>query len=99
MGSFKVQVSDQSSDVTNKLFSITVNPKPVLSALNWLTNQFRMLLTGASNQNYTVQSSTNLSLSNWTSLYVTNSAATNSFIILDSHATNSTRFYRILIGP
>jgi hypothetical protein len=99
VGFFKVQVNDQSSDVTNKLFSITINPKPVLSALNWLTNQFRMLLTGASNQNYTVQSSTNLSLSNWTSLYVTNSAATNSFIILDSHATNTTRFYRILIGP
>jgi hypothetical protein len=99
VGFFKVQVNDQSSDVTNKIFSITINPKPVLSALNWLTNQFRMLLTGASNQNYTVQSSTNLSLSNWTSLYVTNSAATNSFIILDSHATNSAHFYRILIGP
>jgi len=99
VGFFKVQVSDQSSDVTNKLFSITINPKPVLSALNWLTNQFRMLLTGASNQNYTVQSSTNLSLSNWTSLYVTNSAVTNSFILQDSHATNTTRFYRILIGP
>jgi hypothetical protein len=99
VGFFKVQVSDQSSDVTNKLFSIIINPKPMLSALNWLTNQFRMLLTGASNQNYTVQSSTNLSLSNWTSLYVTNSAVTNSFILLDSHATNTTRFYRILIGP
>ncbi len=99
VSTFKVQVNDSSSDVTNKVLSITINPKPVLSALNRLTNQFRMLLTGASNQNYTVLSSTNLSLSNWTSLYVTNSAATNSFIILDSHATNSARFYRVLIGP
>ena len=99
VGLFKVQVNDQSSDVTNKVFSITVNPKPLLTVLNWLTNQSRMLLTGASNQNYTVQSSTNLSLPNWTSLYVTNSPVTNSFIILDSHATNSARYYRILIGP
>jgi hypothetical protein len=99
VGFFKVQVNDQSSDVTNKLFSITINPKPVLSALNWSANQFRMLLTGASNQNYTVQSSTNIGSPNWTSLYVTNSALTNSFILQDSHATNTTRFYRILIGP
>ena len=99
VGSFKVEVNDQASDATNKVFSITVNPKPVLYALNWLTNQFRMLLTGASNQNYTVQSSPNLDLANWTSLYVTNNAVTNSFIILDSSATNTPRFYRIMVGP
>jgi hypothetical protein len=98
-GAFKVQVSDQDADLTNKVFSIIVNPKPVLTAVNWFTNQFRMLLTGAKNQNYTLQTSTNLKLANWNSLLVTNNAATNSFIIVDSHATNATRFYRILIGP
>jgi phage-related protein len=57
-----------------------------------------MRLTGAANQNYTVQMSTNLSSTNWISLFITNNATTNSFIVTDPNATNQQRFYRILIG-
>ena len=99
VSAFKVQVNDQDSDVTNKLFSVTINPKPVLDAVHWLTNQFEMLLIGASNQNYTVQTSTNLHSPNWVSLLTTNNAKTNAFIITDASATNSARYYRIVIGP
>jgi hypothetical protein len=56
-----------------------------------------MRLTGAAGQNYTVQTSTNLS--NWTSLYVTNNGLTNSFLVTDPNATNKQRSYRILVGP
>lgn len=99
--SFKVQVTDASvSDPpTNKVLSIIVNPDPVLAAPNWLTNRFQMLLIGASNQNYTLLSSTNLGSTNWIPLYVTNNATANSFILSDPNATNIQRFYRVLIGP
>jgi hypothetical protein len=97
--SFKAQASDSNSHVTNKVFGIIINPKPVLGLPARFASQFQMLLTGAANQNYTVQMSTNLSLSFWTSLFVTNSQTTNTFIVVDPNATNSQRFYRILIGP
>jgi hypothetical protein len=99
VSTFKVQVTDAFT-TTNKVLSITINSKPVLLGLpGWLTNQFQMRLTGASNQNYTVQMSTNLSSTNWISLFITNNTTTNSFLLTDPNATNQQRFYRILIGP
>jgi hypothetical protein len=99
--SFKVQVTDSnvSDPPTNKVLSITVNSKPVLSSPAWLTNQFQMRLTGAANQGYTIQMSTNLGSTNWISLFITNNATTNSFMVIDPNATNKQRFYRTLIGP
>jgi len=97
--SINVQVTDSNSVSTNKVLSITINPRPVLSAPASATNQFSMLLMGASNQNYTVQVSTDLNSSNWTSLFVTNSPSASEFILLDPMATNKERFYRVLIGP
>ena len=96
---FKFQVQDQNGTITNKVLSITINSEPVLSSPAWLTNQFQMRLIGASNQNYTIQVSTNLSSTNWTTIFITNSATTNSFIVIDPNATNKQGFYRTLIGP
>lgn len=73
--------------------------QPLLSAPVWLTNRFAMRLSGESNQNYTIQVSTNASSTNWTSLYVTNNPATNTFMVIDPAATGKQRFYRALIGP
>jgi hypothetical protein len=61
--------------------------------------QFQFRLNGAANQNYTIQVTTNLSSANWTTLFITNNSATNSFLIVDPNATNGQRFYRTLIGP
>jgi hypothetical protein len=97
--SFKVQMTDANSTTTNKVLAITVNPKPVLGSPSWLTNLFQMKLIGASNQNYTLQLSTNLISTNWTSLFITNSTTTNVFNLTDPNATNKQRFYRVLIGP
>ncbi len=100
VSTFKVQVTDSTFvTTTNKVLSITINPKPVLGAPSWLTNRFNMQLIGASNQNYTVQMTTNLSSANWISLFVTNNPTTNSYFLVDPGATNKQRFYRILIGP
>lgn len=99
VSTFRVQATDANFVTTNKILSIVINSKPVLSAPNWLGNQFQMRLTGAPSQNYTVQMSTNLSSSNWTSLLVTNSATTNAFNVTDRNATNKQRFYRVQVGP
>src|SRR5665213_2653489 len=96
--SFKVQMTDANFTTTNKVLSITINARPVLSSPNWVTNQFQMLLIGASNQNYTLELSTNLSSASWISLFSTNNATTNSFLLTDPSATNQQRFYRLLIG-
>jgi hypothetical protein len=97
VSTFKVQVVDADFAVTNKILSITINPKPLLSAPAWLTNRFAMRLTGATGQTYTVQYST--TLTDWNALFVTNNPVTNSFMVVDPNATNSRRFYRVLLGP
>lgn len=96
---FKVQASDSNSTVTNKVFGLIINPKPSLGSPAWRTNQFQMQLAGATNQNYTVQVSTNLSATNWVTLLITNNPAASSFLVTDPSATNQQRFYRVLIGP
>jgi hypothetical protein len=58
-----------------------------------------MRLFAAADQNYTIQVCTNLNSSNWTSLFVTNNPNASSYLVFDSHATNTERFYRVLIGP
>jgi hypothetical protein len=96
---FKVQVTDANFAVTNKVLFITVNRQPVLLTPVWRTNRFTMRLFGAANQNYTIQTSTNLSSSNWISLFSTNNPDASSYIVIDPKATNQQRFYRVLIGP
>ena len=95
--SLKLQLIDANSAVTNKTLALVVNPRPILSGLGWTTNRFSMLLTGASNQNYTIQGSTNLI--NWTSVLITNNKTANVFLVADPKATNSQKAYRVLVGP
>ncbi len=99
ISSFKVQVNDFSSDITNKVLSITINPDPKLGSPGWLTNSFSLLLNGASNQNYTIQAATNLSPANWFTLFVTNNPGANAYVVKDFNATNGTRYYRAVVGP
>lgn len=97
--SFIVRLTDHNSLTTTHTFTLITNPKPSLRAAAKISaTQFQFLLAGAAGQNYTLQMATNLSATNWNSLYTTNSA-TNSFLLVDPNATNQQRFYRILIGP
>ena len=59
---------------------------------------FQMTVNGVALQNYTVQMSTNLISTNWSSLLITN-ATSSSFPFNDANATNPQRFYRVLVGP
>jgi hypothetical protein len=99
---FQVQAADAYSTTANKVLSIAVSAtvtKPAISSARYSGGQFQMLLNGVTNQNYTVQMSTNLSSTSWTTLYITNNPATNTFLLSDPNATNKQRFYRILVGP
>ena len=79
--------------------SLVIHPRPVLSEPTWRTNQFSMRLTGAADQNYTVQMSTIPGSTGWTSLFTTNNLIASSYTVTDSHATNQARLYRVLVGP
>ena len=96
---FIVRATDAGSTSKTKPLSLIINPQPVLGSPNWLTNRFQIRLTGVTGQNYTVQMSTNASSTSWTTLFITNNATTNSFLVADPNATNNQRFYRTLVGP
>jgi len=95
--SFIVRLTDAVTTSVTRSLALTVNNKPGLSSPNRLSgNQFQFLLGGGSNQVYILQYST--TLTNWLSFF-TNSATTNSFLVIDPNATNKQRFYRALVGP
>jgi hypothetical protein len=97
---FTVQVNDGGS-TTNQNFSLTVSPlatPPMLGQMSKSGGQFQFAVSGSAGQNYTIQTSTNLQSTNWTSLLVTNPSV-NTFIIDDPNATNPARYYRVLLGP
>lgn len=72
---------------------------PVISAPAHLSNnQFQMLVAGVAGQNYTVQMTTNLASTNWSSIYLTNPSS-GTFLFTDPNATNKQRSYRVWVGP
>ena len=66
---------------------------PTLTTSNLIGTQFPLQLIGTPGINYAIQTSTNLALSNWTTL-VTNSPTNGTFSFTDTSATNKSRFYR-----
>lgn len=75
-----------------------INLRPILGRPSFSGGKFQLLVTGVAGQNYTVQSSTNLVSTNWSTLLVTNAPGT-SFEFTDPNATNRSRYYRVLVGP
>lgn len=97
---FTVHVTDGSSASTNQNFSLTINlpVPPTVGQATKSGGQFQFAVSGFAGQNYTIQASTNLKSTNWTSLLVTNPSV-NTFLFSDPNATNPSRYYRVLIGP
>ncbi len=62
-------------------------------------SQFNFNLYGANNDNYTVQSSTNLATTNWLTLTIISNLPSSPFLVQDFQATNGVRFYRAFQGP
>ncbi|MGH7972335.1 MAG: choice-of-anchor tandem repeat GloVer-containing protein, partial [Limisphaerales bacterium] len=84
------------------IFALTLPIPPAaltISVPEQLPNhQFQMLVNGSAGQTYTVQMSTNIALSNWMPILVTN-ATSGEFLFTDPTPTNQQRFYRVLLRP
>ena len=83
---------------TNAVLDITVYQigTPVLTELFRASpSQFSFNLHGSMGANYTIQASTNLSISNWFNLFTLN-LTSNPTYLQDNQATNKVRFYRAL---
>jgi hypothetical protein len=68
---------------------------PQLTSLNYTSGQFSLMLNGTAGTNYVIQVSTNLAGNNWIPVS-TNTATGGSFNYTDTHATNTSRFYRAM---
>jgi hypothetical protein len=82
---------------TNVLLNLTVYPigtPSILGARRVSSSQFSFSVSGATNVNYTVETSTSLASGNWTPLF-SFLLTTNPFPIIDPYATNGVRFYRV----
>ncbi len=82
---------------TNVILNLTVYPigTPLISApQRYSPTQFGFLVNGASNVSYTVQVSTSLASPSWSTV-TSFTLFTNPVPVLDTHATNSQRFYRV----
>jgi hypothetical protein len=82
---------------TNAVLNLVVYPTgtPVLSApQRFSSTQFGFAVTGVTNGNYTVQVSTSLSSPSWSTV-TSFTLFTNPVSVVDIHATNSPRFYRV----
>lgn len=83
---------------TNAVLDLTVYPvgAPVLSGpMRVSPTQFAFTLNGSVGAGYTIQASTNLSISNWFNLFSLN-LTSNPVNLQDNTATNRQRFYRAL---
>jgi hypothetical protein len=87
---------------TNAVVNIVVYPAnlPLLGQPGKIPpQQFNFNLYGASGFNYTVQASTNLATTNWSTLTIVSNFPGSPYLIQDTHATNTARFYRAFKGP
>ncbi len=80
---------------TNTISITVVTPLPLtVNAAQFSSASFQLSFTANSGLSYVIQQSTNLTAPNWIPL-LTNTAASNPMVFVDSHATNSPRFYRV----
>jgi hypothetical protein len=97
--SFILRVTDANALSTTAPLMLTVNPGLSLGLPVLRANQIGVQLLGATpGQSYTLQVITNLTSSNWVSLYATN-APSPSFLLSDPNATSPMGFYRVKAGP
>ncbi len=96
--SFILSLTDSSLSSVSRPFTLVINPRLKLASPAKSGSLFQLLVNGVAGRNYTLQESTNLNSPNWTFLFMTNSAAS-SFLFSDPNATNSQRFYRVVVGP
>jgi len=96
--SLEVTASGTPSLSATQSFSIMVNPLtlPSLASVSFSNSLFTMQISGQTGPDYEIQTSTNLT--QWSADFTTNSPAM-PFSWQDIAATNSARFYRVVVGP
>ena len=82
-----------SAEVYGGFILASTTPPTLAPAGSLVGSQFPLLLAGTPGINYAIQTSTNLTLLNWTAL-ITNSPTNGPFSFTDKIATNASRFYR-----
>jgi hypothetical protein len=98
-----LKVADNGTPILSatQSFWIKVNALtlPTVPSVGWSNGQFTLRVTNSIvGPDYAVQASSNLV--NWSTLFITNSPATNSFQWTDTHGlTLPMQFYRIKVGP
>jgi len=98
---FSVQVSDSRGSNATSALSINVRSGPTQSPRLDLPallpgNMFSVRVTGTALKSYTLQAATRLT--NWTDILITN-APSDVFYLQDTHATNTSRLYRLKVNP
>ncbi len=96
--SLEVTASGTPSFSATQSFSIMVNSLtlPSLASVSFSNSLFTMQISGQTGPDYEIQTSTNLT--QWSADFTTNSPAM-PFNWQDIPATNSARFYRVVVGP
>jgi hypothetical protein len=98
---FQLSVSDNGSPVMSatQSFTATVNKltPPALVPLDFTNSQLKLLITGDTGPDYTVQGSTDFTT--WTNLFTTNSPAPPFTWTITNTSGFSQQFFRILLGP
>ena len=61
--------------------------------------RFQFSCNNAPGYTFTMQYANSLNTPLWTTFLITNSVTAGSFIVVDANATNSQRYYRVLVGP
>jgi pectate lyase len=82
-------------------FNVIVNPltQPNVTSSAWVGGQMQLTVAGEVGPDYAVQASTNLSLTNWQTIFITNSPPSPFNWIDTNTATFRIRFYRVVLGP
>ena len=87
-------------DLTNQFFVAFSESSPSLTGVSRMTGQrYQFQLNASVGLNYTVQYKTNLSVGNWNNLLILSNLVASPTPIVDTAATNGSRFYRVLVGP
>ena len=101
---FTVRVTDNGSPnlsaTQNFQVAVAALAKPSLDSFSINNSVFQMRVSGDGGPDYTIQTSTNLALSNaWFSAFTTNSPALPFFWTDFGVVSNPAQFYRILLSP
>ena len=73
------------------------NRPPVINSISLVGGTVRLSVSGPTNYDYTLKTSTNLV--NWQALLTTNLPVVPSTLVDTNSATRAARFYRLQLGP